>query len=274
MSPTRKAESACYQTQAGQTLNVTTTEKKTKELGSLLAFQKNCADCPQFKPIQADPPAPDITFSDGEIGIELTEYSLGQGQRGSPFRRLEVVRDRVAIAAQALYEKFIHHCLQVSILWSTLQCPTKQEEQQISSAIAELVRMHPFIGTRMHRIEWRQFRSPLLKKYIDTVSFFFIAETGQSCWSSAVGLAFPREASRIQVAINAKESKVSEYRKASKKIWLLITADRNYFSSQFTAEVGLDQVEFQTSFDRVFLIDEPQNLVYEFRTVPKESVET
>ena len=253
---------------------MTSAEKKAQELGSLLAFQKNCSDCPQSKPIQADPPAPDITFSDGDIGIELTEYSLGQGQGGSPFRRLEVVRERIAVAAQVVYEKSIQHCLQVSIIWSTLQCPAKQEEQQISAAIVELVRMHPFVGTRMHRIEWRQFHSPLLKKYIDTVSFFLIADTGRSCWSSAVGIAFPREASRIQAAIDAKEPKVSEYRKTRKKVWLLITADRNYFSSQFTAETGLDQVEFQTSFDRVFLIDEPQNLVYEFKTVPKESIET
>jgi len=244
----------------------TNAEKKAKELKRLLAFQENCPECPRSNPIQPEPPAPDIVFPECGLGVEITEYSLGQGKDGSHPRQLEIVRERIAHAAQSEYEVTIKHCLQVSIIWANDECPTKQEEKGIAQAIAQLVAAQNFRNERMHRINWKWFDNSLLKKYINTISIFLIDDQGQSCWSSMACFCFPKEAPRIQAALDEKESKVSEYRKTCQTVWLLIIADRAFFSSQFSPESNLSQTTFHSSFDRVFLLDEPQNSVYEFKT--------
>jgi hypothetical protein len=77
--------------------------------------------------------------------------------------------------------------------------------------------------------------------------------------------AFPREATRIQTVLNDKESKVAGYRRTCNRVWLLIVASNDYFSSQFTSDSQLAQMEFDSSFDRVFLLEEPQKRIHEFQ---------
>lgn len=119
---------------------LTNSDKKVKELKRLLAFQGNCPDCPRSNPSQPEPPAPDIVFPEHSLGIEITEYSLGQSQGGSRPRQLETVHQRITDAAQSEYEKSMKHCLQVSVLWTLFtECPTTHEENRIAQAIARLV---------------------------------------------------------------------------------------------------------------------------------------
>jgi len=69
--------------------------QKKREFGWLLAFQEKCPDCPRSIPDQPNPPAPDFLFPQSCLGIEVTEYSLGQGKQGSHPRRLESVRRKI-----------------------------------------------------------------------------------------------------------------------------------------------------------------------------------
>jgi len=91
------------------------TEKKDKELKRLLAFQKNCPECPRSASIQPEPPAPDIIFPECGLGIEITEYSLGQGKDGSRPRQHETVHQRIAQVAQTEYEASLKHHLHVQV---------------------------------------------------------------------------------------------------------------------------------------------------------------
>ena len=113
--------------------------QKKKELSWFLIFQEQCLDCPRSIPDQPKGPAPDLIFSESGLGIEVTEYLLGQGKDGSHSRRLERVRQRVVREAQSEYERNIPLCLQVSVIWATMDCPTKREEKAISQALARLV---------------------------------------------------------------------------------------------------------------------------------------
>ena len=111
-------------------------DKKATELVRLLAFQAACHDCPQSTLTQPDPPAPDGLFPDAKLGIEITEYSLGQRKDGSLPRQQETVRRRIIERAQELYGAELTRHLQVSVLWTIFTaCPTRTEEEQSAQRI-------------------------------------------------------------------------------------------------------------------------------------------
>jgi hypothetical protein len=240
--------------------------KKVKELERLLVFQKLCLECPRSKPSQPEPPAPDIIFAKCNLGIEITEYSLGQGKDGSLPRQLESIRQRIICAAQIKYELTSKRWIQVTIMWANDQCPAKKEEKNIAQEIARLVTDQHFQNARGFHIDWEEFESPLLQKFIASIGVMLIGpQEGQSCWSSKSALCPGEAAPRIQVALDEKESKVAEYRKYCQNLWLLIIADANYFTSWFSQDKKLQCATFNSSFDRVFLLDEVRNSIHEFK---------
>jgi len=159
--------------------------QKKKELSGLLIFQEQCLDCPRSIPDQPEGPAPDLIFSESGLGIEVTEYLLGQGKDGSHSHRLERVRQRVVREAQSEYERNFPLCLQVEVIWATMDCPTKREEKPISQALAGLVASQTSGSGKLCRISWEQFDELVLQKYVSEVSIYLMGEIGQSRWSPA-----------------------------------------------------------------------------------------
>jgi hypothetical protein len=243
------------------------TIKKAQELERLLAFQNNCPDCPRSAPTQPAPPAPDGFFLTEKLGIEITEYSLGQGKAGSLPRQQETVHQRIAHAAQSLYEAKLARHLQVNILWTIFtSCPALGEEQQIAQEIARQVLENTRGQLQLCRVSWNDINDPLFTKFGIEISICPIAGVGNSCWSSIACFSFPPEAMRIQNVLDEKESKVREYRKICDEVWLLIVASSDFFSSQFTLDSRIAQMQLTSSFDRVFLLEEPENAIHEFET--------
>ena len=187
--------------------------QKKKELSWLLIFQEQCLDCPRSIPDQLEGPAPDLIFSESCLGIEVTEYLLGQGKNGSHSRRLERVRQRVVREAQSEYERNFPLCLQVEVIWATMDCPTKREEKPISQALAGLVASQTSGSGKLCRISWEQFDELVLQKYVAEVSIYVMGEIGQSGWSSAAAFWLWEAKKRVQVALDEKEPKISAYRK-------------------------------------------------------------
>jgi hypothetical protein len=242
------------------------TQKKAKELERLFAFQNACPDCPRSLLVQPEPPAPDGLFPEKKLGIEITEYALGQGKEGSLPRQKETVHQRIAQEAQSLYEAKLTRHLQVSILWTIFTtCPTLKEEKQIAQEIARHVFGNTSGQLQICRVSWEDVNIPLFTKYGVEISICPIDGFGKSCWSSMACFGFPPEATRIQNVLDEKESRVIEYRKTCDGVWLLIIASRDFFSSQFTPDSRLAQIRFNSSFDRVFLLEEPQNTIHEFQ---------
>jgi hypothetical protein len=240
--------------------------KKAKELDRLLAFQNACPDCPRSTIVQPEPPAPDGLFPEEKIGVEITEYSLRQGETGSLPRQQETVHQRITWEAQSLYEAKLSRHLQVSILWTIFTaCPALREEKQIAEKLAFHVFENTSFRLQMCRVSWKDVNDPVFAKYGIEISIYPIDGVGKSCWSSSACFAFPQEATRIQEVLDDKESRVIDYRKACDKIWLLIVANSNFFSSQFTPDSRLGQTKFNSSFNRVFLLEEPKNTIHEFQ---------
>lgn len=241
-------------------------DKKATELVRLLKFQAACRDCPQSNVTQPDPPAPDGLFSDAKLGVEITEYSLGQGKDGSLPRQQETVHRRITERAKELYEAELTRHLQVSVLWTIFTaCPTRAEEEQIARRIKWHVFEKTSIQLQRCRVSWEDLMEPLFTKYGIEITIYPISGVGNSCWSSAACFGFPPEATRIQNVLDEKEPRVIEYRKTCNAVWLLIVANAEFFSSQFTSDSHLNQMRFNTSFDRVFLLEEPQSTIHEFQ---------
>ena len=242
------------------------TLKKAKELERLLAFQNTCPDCPRSRLIQPEPPAPDGLFPESKLGIEITEYSLEQGKGGSLPRQQETVHQRIAQEAQSLFEAKLSRHLQVNILWTiSTACPARREEKQIAQTIAWHVFENISVQLRMCRMSWKDVNDPLFTKYGIEISICPVEGVGKSCWSSMACFGFPPEATRIQNVLDEKESRVIVYRKTCDNVWLLIVASSKYFSSQFMPNSRLGQMKFNSSFDRIFLLEEPQNKIHEFQ---------
>jgi hypothetical protein len=240
------------------------TAQKEKELNWLLDFQEKCLDCPRSIPDQPNSPAPDLVFSEHDLGIEVTQYLLGQGKNGSHSRRLEGVRRKIVREAQSEYERNISHCLQVSVSWATMDCPTKREEKAISQALARLVTIQSRGSGKLWRIGWEQFDQPVLQKYVTEVSIYLFGDIGQSCWASAAAFWLWEAEKRVQVAMDEKKPKVSDYRKFCRELWLLIVADKSWLSSMFFPDQDFAKAIFRSSFDRAFLL-EASSFVHELR---------
>jgi hypothetical protein len=239
--------------------------QKKKELSWLLIFQEQCLDCPRSIPDQPEGPAPDLIFSKSGLGIEVTEYLLGQGKDGSHSRRLERVRQRVVRKAQSEYERNFPLCLQVEVIWATMDCPTKREEKPISQALAGLVASQTSGSGKLCRISWEQFDELVLQKYVAEVSIYLMGEIGQSGWSSAAAFWLWEAKKRVQVALDEKEPKISAYRKFCRELWLLIVADKSWLSSKFFPNHDFANAIFHSSFDRAFLLDASSASVYEVK---------
>ena len=238
--------------------------QKKKELSWLLIFQEQCLDCPRSIPDQPEGPAPDLIFSESGLGIEVTEYLLGQGKHGSHSHRLERVRQRVVREAQSEYERNSPLCLEVRVIWATMDCPTKREEKAISQALARLVASQTSDSGKLWRISWEQFDELVLQKYVAEVSIY-PGEIGQSGWSSVPVFWLWEAKKRVQVALDEKESKISAYRKFCRELWLLIVADNSWLSSKFFPNHDFANATFHSSFDRAFLLDASSASVYKVK---------
>ena len=237
--------------------------RKTAELESFHFFQAKFSDCPRSQPVQPLPPRPDLLFRDINLGIEITEYSLGQSRMGSHARRLEVVRRKIVSKAQLDYELSRKDCLQLSVFWANLECPTKSEEKVLAESITQLVLSRSRQPPRMWRIGWEEFDNSTLQKLVAEISIYIIAIEGQSCWSSAASIWAWEADKRIQVALDQKESKVRQYRKFCTEIWLLVVANREWLSCRYFRDPTLAEAKFRSSFDRAFFLDEASEMVCE-----------
>jgi hypothetical protein len=239
--------------------------QKRKELDWFLSFQQKCSDCPRSNPVQLSPPFPDIFLEENNLGVEITQYLLNQGETGSHPCRLETTREGILRTAQSLHESRSHDCLLVSVQWGNSLCPAKCEQRELAQAISQAVLMGDKFSRPWH-IEWREFENPLLQKYIHGISVF--AHEGKSCWTNCTGLIFGTldyMVESFQELISAKKDRIEEYRKTSARLWLLIVADKNLFSSDISSHDALLRNTFNSEFDRVFVLDEHRDKLLELR---------
>ncbi len=257
----------CFYELMSQSISIVTgkTRQKDVELKWFNLFQRKIPDCPRSRPVQPLPPAPDLIFYDCDLGIEITEYSLGQGKRGSYPRRIDSVHRKIVWEAQHDYELRIKHCLQVSVLWANTECPTKREEKTLAQSITRLVLSRTWQNQKMWRIEWEQFDNLTLQRFVAEISIYLVEDEGPSCWASAASIWAWEANKRAQIALDTKEPKIWQYKRFCSEIWLLIVANKEWLSSRYFHDPILEKVRFHSSFDRAFILDEASAMVRELK---------
>jgi hypothetical protein len=242
-----------------------TAQTKVDEIRWFQMFQRASDACPQSELIQPKEPAPDIILPAPKLGIEITEYLLGQGRGASPMRRLETVRRKIVHDAQISYERREVRCIQVTVIWANLDCPNTDEQKHIAAAITRLVSCLDWRRQQIWRVHWEEFAESTLQRYVDTISACLVGEEGNSCWSSSASIWAGEAKERLQRALNEKESKVSQYRRFCREIWLLIVANKEWLCSMYFHDAAASNDVFSSSFDRAFLLDERTAAVFELR---------
>lgn len=261
----------CFHEIMSQSILIVTREpehKKNLELKWFHLFQKKIADCPHSQPVQPLPPAPDLVFSDCDVGIEITEYLLGQGEGGSHSRQTESVHRKIVREAEHDYELHVKHCLQVSVFWANAECPTKREEKILIESITQLVLSQTWQNQKIWRIDWQQFDDLTLQKFVAGISMCLVGDEGPSCWASTASIWAWEANKRVQIALDQKEPKVSQYRSFCSEIWLLIVANREWLSSRYFHDPMLEGMKFRSSFDRAFVLDEASGMACELQLSP------
>jgi hypothetical protein len=238
-------------------------QKKADELRWFLMFQRDSDVCPGSEPLQPREPAPDIILPPHELGIELIEYVLGPSANGSHMRRLETVRREIVHQAQISYESHACRCVQVTVIWGNVDCPTKNEQKKLAAAISQVVPSFDWNKRRVLRIHWEQFTASILQKYVAEISAYLVTDRGKGCWSSAASIWAGDATQRLQSTLDYKENKVAQYRVFCREVWLLIVANKEWLASMYFKAPAASVEVFRSSFDRAFLLDERTGAVSE-----------
>jgi hypothetical protein len=238
--------------------------EKSDELRWLLSFQEKCPAYPRSPPIQPQEPAPDILFPEAELGVEITRYYLGQGKKGSPLRKLESDQEGIIQAAQRRFEALRNDQLQVSVGWIPGVESAKTDRDFLVGGIVQVVVKLLAQGQNCWQPDWTQPDEAALGKHFAKV-WVDRLKRDPSFWVCIEAGSLGDDVHRVRVVLDEKESKVIEYRKRCRYIWLLIVAEGRHISSTFSPDEDFEPATFRTSFDHVFILDVFRNLVREVR---------
>jgi hypothetical protein len=234
--------------------------RKQEELRWLQIAQLKCAAFPRSLPEVNE--GPDFLFRESQLGIEVTEYILGQSPEGSLIRRREKIRESLVRTAQSRFETTCKERLQVSIFWSSEALPSKAESKQFVERTVQIVTGLLQQGSECWRPNFSQIDDIKFGKHIGQICIYRLHRS-ESFWDSVEAGAIGNDVNRVQILICQKDAKVTEYRSKCLSIWLLIVADDKHLSSVFSPDEDFPNATFRTLFDRVFILDSFANEVIE-----------
>ncbi len=238
---------------------------KEQELRWLRSCQEKCLAFPRSEPMESE--TPDFIFQEADLGVEITEYIQDQGAKGSPVRQRESFQDNIVKEAQRHFEATHKEQLHVSVFWPPSMQHVKPESEFLIRGIVQTVTMLLAQGRGCWRPDLTQVDEIKLGQYIGQICLYRLNRS-PSYWSCNEAGAIGHDVIRVQTVISHKDQKVSEYRKKCRHLWLLIVADNKHLSSIFSPDEDFDSATFQTSFDRVFILDVFGNRVLEVRVKP------
>lgn len=194
--------------------------------------------------------------------MELIGYVRGQGTKGSSLRQKEEFRARVVRDAQKLYQDSGAPSVCVRIRWHQQRpaIPANQLASLIAEVVAQACPDFPATGhVAQTHVTWYGLPSelrPLIQRI--TVDRWV---RGHTHWttpqSGYIGVTRDEIATRVAM----KDSKLSRYRSVWDEAWLLIHATDFYLSGTMDLLQEAVQAEYDTDFDRVFVLQSVGDVV-------------
>ena len=132
--------------------------------------------------------------------------------------------------------------------------PSKAESGFIVRGIVQTVTKLLALGRDCWRPDFTQADEIKLGQHTGQICLYRLKRS-PSYWSCDEAGAIGGDANRVQTVLRQKDPKASVYRKKCRFLWLLIVADNKHLSSIFSPDDDFTNAIFQSSFDRVFILD-------------------
>jgi hypothetical protein len=248
------------------------TLQKARERAYLERFRENFADFPQGEVVPSEHPDFLIKAQPRWIGIELTEYYVQEPDedRGSSMQAQEGTEDKVLRKASEQHQSKDLPPVVVNVLWNPHRAFSRRRIQELAAVLADLVQEH--LPERGHRVAIRYRRHLAWRSLPEEVASLTIDRQinfSKNSWTSMRAAWVPTlTPPQLQKKMRNKEAKVPSYRRQCREVWLLIVA--RGFEPSTHVDIGseVESHEFETTFDRVFLLHHANEYIAELRVRP------
>jgi hypothetical protein len=246
--------------------------KKRQEEAYLRRFRENFAGFPQGSILPNEHPDFLVETIRGRVGIELTEYHVREPSegRGSPARAREGTEDEVLRRAAEQYRSKDLPPVVVNVSWHPHQALDRRRISELAADLADLVR--EYLPEPNQSVTIRRRRHPAGRSLPEEVASLYILRwrsISKSSWTPVRGAFVPTIVPPdLQEILRKKEVKMPSYRQQCPEVWLLVIA-RGLEPSTF-GDVGpeVEGHQFESGFDRVFLLHHADEYVTELRVRP------
>lgn len=224
---------------------------------------------------------PDLkaTTKNGIIGIEHQRLFYPPSNNNIIRQEQEGLRRKVIMQSEKEFGKLSDVSLGVNVYFHTFYALsvdpqglklTSNRVEPLAKSIANLVKSKtPDLG---YEVELRPtLGDDTFPSGINSILVWHPQDGRHAIWQAPEGGAVARfTPDYIRQQISKKEEKIDRYREECDKIWLLLVADGQQFSTWFDIESSGEafQTTYSTNFDRVFILDGPDLDMNELKTIP------
>jgi hypothetical protein len=244
--------------------------KKEQEKYYLERARSIYADFPLGELLSTEEPDFLVNAERGVLGIELTNFIRGQGNKGSKLRQSEVTCDRIVSLAQIKFEQRGQNPLQVRFNWNTYALPNKREENRIIAEIVEVVGRFAPQDTYQSVVLMEELHGLYLGNFISRISILRKNPASKSLWANTEAGIIGVSTGELQDIISSKEEKLGTYLQKCSSIWLLIVADGQHVSSNSDLGEEVRRHVFRGTFDKVLFYDSFENWIAELKIEANE----
>lgn len=251
---------------------------KVQERNDLRAFLKLCGDFEEEQCVFTDVPDLVITTKSSIIGLEHTRIYYEHPQLKSGQQRGAQERLHLSIVNFA-HQMFKQRCsvpLRLTVSFSEPFNLRKQDVEPVAKALAEVVLnwtangLDPIEEKNTTTVSaWEYQRTNMLfPDGIRSFRYKVYDDPRYDFWGPTYGYGVPTlTVDKVKEIIQSKDSKFGEYKKRCDEIWLLLVTDLGMPSSHFRIDDKIHTHPFATKFERLFLLTDGNNKLFELKTV-------
>lgn len=240
-------------------------DKKELEQMHLDCFREAYGRFPEGKVESGEAPDFSILAPGRKLGIETTQLFRPVSSGSRPMQEQETLQQKVVDSAKNIFEECRSAGLDVCVFFNTHVLLSKRGVGPLARKMATLVAENVPRPGAWNELDWRI--GSHFPEEISLMRVWYPTFDPESFWSvSRWAFVAEIDPAEIQVILDRKNSRISDYREDSNEIWLLIVADgRNHSTSvKFLPTVATHR--FRSMFDRTFVFRRLEKQIIQLKT--------
>lgn len=225
-----------------------------------------------------------VQYRDHIVGVEHTRVysknpSLAWGRQRRPQEKIHI---RILDLAHSIFKQKSSISLWLSVTFTEPFDYRTKDIDEVAKELAEAMLTALQYNRRlvqpkvlMHLESWQFHRRKLpFPRGIRAIHYTVENDPGMEVWGPSYGYGVPAlYIDEVKTIIEAKDARVSEYRKRCDEIWLLIVTDLGMPSSHFRIADDVPHHIFRTQFNRLFLLFGGNSQLLELQTGRQNAAE-